>query len=39
MIIVHSVSKHMRHGVVTYLYSFTSSLLLGSEWLPRSADV
>jgi len=27
--------KHTRHGVVTYLYSFTYNLLLGSQWLQQ----
>ena len=40
--IIHSVSKHVRHGVVTYLlivYSFIFSLLLGSKWLQRMFNI
>jgi len=34
-VIMHSVSNHVRRRVVTYLYSFTFSLLLSSRWLQR----
>jgi len=35
---MHSVSKHARHGVVSYLlYSFTFSLLLVDKCLPDVA--